>query len=121
MFRNGLLYCEILNVNHNLSLQNAGITGQVSELNDRFCKSLILSVTNKGKISAPRIPKFEFENRLPYLVVQAFIPKGKPFMLEIELTDHMASKKKIVFVKCNKIINSGSIAKIPLNMIAKDT
>jgi len=115
-----LLYCEVLNADYKISLQNSAITGQVSELNDRFSKSMVLSLTNKGKIISPRVPKMSTENRLPYLVVQAFIPKGKPFMLEIDVTDHMAAKKKLTFIQCNEIIKSYNSAKIPSNAIVKD-
>ncbi|CAG9325507.1 unnamed protein product [Blepharisma stoltei] len=119
MLRNQV-YVEILNASHAISLQNAALTGAISRLLDRLCQSEVLVMSNNAKLQIPRTSRHELDIYTPYLIIQAFIPKGKQFNIEISVTDTSAMKRKLIFTQCRGIIRNSLHSRIQNTIINRD-
>jgi len=112
---------EVFNAEKKLQIQNWTPSGQVSKIHDRFVKSDVLSLASNAKLQAPRSLTRASKISYPYLILQIFIPSGRPFSLELLISDSSCSKKKISFTQTKSISKTSNSARIPQQIFQKDT
>lgn len=77
---------------------------------------------NNCKLQIPRDEKHSLGLIQPFLVMQLYIPNGKSFTFEINLTDGTRTRRRLIFTTGTKEISTSTLhTKIPLNSLTRNT
>lgn len=110
---------EVFSPSECFSLRSSGVSGQAYLLNDRFCRSEVLSMGNSGSLRLPNSPKHSLSIDFGYLVLQIFIPGGKQFSLEFTV-ETSGGKKTLQFIHSKYLAKGSSDSKVSHRSLVRD-
>lgn len=101
------------------SSRSGRVSGQSYLLNDKFCRSEVLSMGNNGSLRLPNSLKHSLSMDFGYLVLQIFIPGGKQFSLEFAV-ETSGDKKTLQFTHSKYLAKGSSESKVSNHPLARD-
>ena len=120
----GGAYVELFSSQGKDPLSKLKILGPHTAVKKEFDDALRTFIINiegepaRTKILFPKNSKQSLHITQPYLVFQLFIPSGRPFSIEVSLTDQNNIKQRLIFSSSNKeVIITALHMKMPCSII----
>lgn len=117
----GVTHLEVFSPQNADCLRNCTVAGTVARVFDKACKGYVLGLYNTGSVEIPKGARESLAILQPYLVVQAFIPHGKTFTVEIAFIDHSNTKRRLVFSQSREIVRNPLHVRLPSTLFKRDT
>lgn len=112
-------FIEIFNANNPQIQTYASLSGAISTQNDRFCKSLVLSLNKSDKVQIPKSSRQHLNIQACFITFQVFLT-SKSFSLEIFYFDTSNTKRKILLNNCRNYTKDTIQSKISISKLPKE-
>mmetsp|Transcript_17132 Transcript_17132/g.30743 ORF Transcript_17132/g.30743 Transcript_17132/m.30743 type:complete len:320 (-) Transcript_17132:31-990(-) len=95
-------------------------SGPVARAFDRNSRSFVLNLGATARAALPKSTKETLGLVQPYVVFQAFFPKGKLLTIEIGFTDNTGTLRRLIFTQGREIVRNQLHARIPIDAVSRD-